>query len=327
MKLVIPRSRNGQDAHLTLHGATLAVALGGALVIAAVFGALLQRYLITNNASSHGFGDLIKMQSGRDADFLRENVSLLASKVGTLQAKLMSIDSLGQRVAREAGVAYTDPELVKQLSQTHEATEVMDDVFTDRQPPTVESAQELGRKLDEIQLRLSRQADNLKLLDVALTRRSAAQARLPTAMPITDYPYLSSSYGWRLNPVTGRSSMHEGLDFSAPAGTPILAAAGGVVLESKYHSGYGNMVEIDHGEGFVTRYAHASTLRVKKGALVERGQLIADVGTSGRSTGPHLHFEVRLAGQPMDPRLFLGARQTAPPTVAQAATDAKSAVR
>ena len=99
------------------------------------------------------------------------------------------------------------------------------------------------------------------------------------------------------------------------------------MLESKYHSGYGNMVEIDHGEGFVTRYAHASTLHVKKGALVERGQLIADVGTSGRSTGPHLHFEVRLAGHPMDPRLFLGARQTAPPTVAQAATDAKSAVR
>jgi hypothetical protein len=164
-------------------------------VIAAVFGALLQRYLITNNASSHGFGDLIKMQSGRDADFLRENVSLLASKVGTLQAKLTSIDSLGQRVAREAGVAYTDPGLVKQLSQPHEATEVMDDVFTGRQPPTVESAQELGRKLDKIQLRLSRQADNLKLLDVALTRRSAAQARLPTAMPITRLP-LSIVFLW-----------------------------------------------------------------------------------------------------------------------------------
>lgn len=324
MKLVILRKRNGQDAQLTLHGARLAMVLGSALVVAALVGAIVQRYLVTNAPSSHGFSDLIKLQSGRDADFLRENVSLLASKVGTLQAKLMSIDSLGQRVAREAGVSYTDPELLKQLTKPYEATEVMDDLFTDRQPPSIESAEELGRKLDEIQLRLLRQADNLQLLDVALTRRSAAQARLPTAMPITDYPYLSSSYGWRLNPVTGRSSMHEGLDFSAPSGTPIFAAAGGVVLESKYHSGYGNMVEIDHGEGFITRYAHASALHVKKGELVERGQLIGNVGSSGRSTGPHLHFEVRLAGQPMDPRLFLGARQTAPPTVAQGPTDSKS---
>ena len=144
---------------------------------------------------------------------------------------------------------------------------------------------------------------------------------MPTAMPITDYPYLSSSYGWRRNPVTGRSAMHEGLDFAAPPGTPILAASGGVVLEARFHPGYGNMVEIDHGDGLITRYAHASSLMVKQGQLVDRGQQIARVGSSGRSTGPHLHFEVRLAGQPLDPRLFLGPQQNAPPTVAQAGAD------
>ena len=128
----------------------------------------------------------------------------------------------------------------------------MDELFTDQTPPTAASAEELGRQLDDIQVRLAQQSDNLKLLDAALTQRSADQARMPTAMPITDYPYLSSSYGWRRNPVTGRSALHEGLDFSAPPGTPILAASGGVVLESKFHPGYGNMVEIDHGDGLIT---------------------------------------------------------------------------
>ena len=114
--------------------------------------------------------------------------------------------------------------------------------------------------------------------------------------------------------------MHEGLDFAAPSGTPILAASGGVVLEAKWAPGFGNMVEIDHGDGLITRYAHASSLLVKQGDLVERGQQVARVGSSGRSTGPHLHFEVRLAGQPLDPRLFLGPQpQHAPPAVAQAA--------
>lgn len=315
-------ARDGQDGHFTLGGARLALFLGGALVTAAIFGAALQRYLTPILPAVHTVGwPLAGQQPGRDADFLRGNMNLLAAKVGALQAKLVSIDGLGQRVAKVAGVAYTDPELAKQLAMAQpealtqpEATQVMDDLFTDHPPPSAASAEALGRQLDEIQARLAQQTDNLKLLDAALTKRSADQARMPTAMPITDYPYLSSSYGWRRNPVTGRSAMHEGLDFAAPPGTPILAASGGVVLESKFQPGYGNMVEIDHGDGLITRYAHASSLLVKQGQLVERGQQVARVGSSGRSTGPHLHFEVRLAGQPLDPRLFLGPQQNAPPS-------------
>lgn len=320
-------AREGQDGHFTLGGARLALFLGGALITAAIFGAALQRYITPILPAVHTMGWPLSEQPGRDADFLRENMKLLASKVGALQAKLVSIDGLGQRVAKVAGVAYTDPELAQQLASAApeapahpEATQVMDDLFTDHPPPTAASAEALGRQLDEIQARLSQQTDNLKLLDAALTKRSADQARMPTAMPITDYPYLTSSYGWRRNPVTGRSAMHEGLDFAAPSGTPILAASGGVVLEAKWAPGFGNMVEIDHGDGLITRYAHASSLLVKQGDLVERGQQVARVGSSGRSTGPHLHFEVRLAGQPLDPRLFLGPQQQpAPPAVAQAA--------
>ncbi|CAB3707047.1 MULTISPECIES: M23 family metallopeptidase [Achromobacter] len=318
-------ARDGRDGHLTLGGARLALLLGAALMTAAIFGAALQRYLTPILPAVHAVGWPLAQQSGRDTDFLRGNMNLLAAKVGALQAKLVSIDGLGQRVAKVAGVAYTDPELAKQLAVAQpealtqpEATQVMDDLFTDHPPPSAASAEALGRQLDEIQARLAQQSDNLKLLDAALTKRSADQARMPTAMPITDYPYLSSSYGWRRNPVTGRTAMHEGLDFAAPSGTPILAASGGVVLEAKFQPGFGNMVEIDHGDGLITRYAHASSLMVKQGQLVERGQQVARVGSSGRSTGPHLHFEVRLAGQPLDPRLFLGSQQNAPPALAQA---------
>lgn len=325
MKIVIMHARDGRDGHFTLGGARLALFLGAALVTAAIFGAALQRYLTPILPTVQTVGWPLGGQPGRDTDFLRGNMNLLAAKVGALQAKLVSIDGLGQRVAKVAGVAYTDPELAKQLAVAQpealtqpEATQVMDDLFTDHPPPSAASAEALGRQLDEIQARLAQQSDNLKLLDAALTKRSADQARMPTAMPITDYPYLSSSYGWRRNPVTGRTAMHEGLDFAAPSGTPILAASGGVVLEAKFQPGFGNMVEIDHGDGLITRYAHASSLMVKQGQLVDRGQQVARVGSSGRSTGPHLHFEVRLAGQPLDPRLFLGSQQHAPPAVAQA---------
>jgi murein DD-endopeptidase MepM/ murein hydrolase activator NlpD len=120
---------------------------------------------------------------------------------------------------------------------------------------------------------------------------------------------LGSFFGWRIDPFNGRSALHTGLDFQASVGTPIVAAAGGVVVTQELHPAYGNMVEIDHGNDLITRYAHASQVHVKKGDLIKRGQKIADVGTTGRSTGAHLHFEVLVQGVPQDPQKFLTAGQ------------------
>ena len=107
--------------------------------------------------------------------------------------------------------------------------------------------------------------------------------------------------------------MHEGIDFIADSGTPIVAAAAGIVVAAERHPQYGNLVEIDHGNDLVTRYAHASRVLVKEGALVKRGQKIAEVGSTGRSTGPHLHFEVRFKGAAQNPSRFLqNARQQKP---------------
>jgi murein DD-endopeptidase MepM/ murein hydrolase activator NlpD len=120
--------------------------------------------------------------------------------------------------------------------------------------------------------------------------------------------------------MTGRSALHTGLDFPAPVSTPILAAAGGVVVRQEFHPEYGNMLEVDHGNELITRYGHSSKVFVKVGDLVKRGQKIAEVGNSGRSTGSHLHFEVLVQGIPQDPQKFLNQGQAASTTLAKAGT-------
>lgn len=260
---------------------------------------------------------VITEQASRDSAYIRQNVNLLASKVGDLQAKLITMDTLSKRVAEAAGISYTDPEIYASLE--HATVPVMD-YITDEQGAAW-TAQGLGRELDSLSTQLSEQKDWFAMLDLVLTKRVGIEAGLPTYTPV-NYPYLSSSFGWRRNPVTGRHAMHEGLDFAAPKGAMIHAASGGVVMQARYVPGYGKLVEIDHGNGLVTRYAHASSIKVKQGDLVEKGQEIARVGSTGRSTGSHLHFEVRMAGHALDPTLFL-AKQDAP---AQVVADASKTV-
>jgi murein DD-endopeptidase MepM/ murein hydrolase activator NlpD len=137
-----------------------------------------------------------------------------------------------------------------------------------------------------------------------LSEDSAKRQLMPTGMPVAN-GYHSSNFGWRIDPFTGFNAYHEGIDFMAEAGTTIRAAAGGVVVYAALHPQYGNMVEIDHGNDLVTRYAHASKLSVKVGDVVLRGSKIAEVGSTGRSTGTHLHFEVRHKGAAQNPGRFL----------------------
>jgi len=127
----------------------------------------------------------------------------------------------------------------------------------------------------------------------------------PKARPPVDLPRLSSGFGWRLDPILGRPALHSGIDIPGPLRSPVLAAAGGVVHFAGKAGGYGNMIEVDHGGGLVTRYAHLSRFLVRSGARVERGEDIAMMGSTGRSTGSHLHFEVRLNGRATGPLAWL----------------------
>lgn len=125
-------------------------------------------------------------------------------------------------------------------------------------------------------------------------------------LPSNNKPIISSAFGSRISPFTGEHELHHGLDIPAKAGSPILATGKGIVTYSGFALGYGNLVEIDHGQGYVTRYGHAQTLLVKTGEQIEQLQRIATVGSTGRSTGPHLHFETLYEGKPFDPLVLLG---------------------
>jgi murein DD-endopeptidase MepM/ murein hydrolase activator NlpD len=155
-----------------------------------------------------------------------------------------------------------------------------------------------------LEARFARIEQQIALLADASTRQHLELMRWPTRLPIEDAE-LTSSFGNREDPITGRRAFHAGLDFAAEPGTPVHAAAGGTVAFAGFRADFGWMVEIEHGNGLTTRYAHASRLLVKPNALVAPGEVIAMSGSTGRSTGPHLHFEVLHNGEPSDPRRYL----------------------
>jgi len=156
----------------------------------------------------------------------------------------------------------------------------------------------------------------LGVLEAQLFETAVKKKLLPTIMPV-EAPYNASGFGRRIDPFTGQWAMHEGVDFLADLGTPVIAAAGGVVQYAGLHPQYGIMVDIDHGNDLVTRYAHLSKLFVKEGDVVPRATRIALSGNTGRSTGPHLHFEVRFRGAAQNPQKFL-VSNPAPSAVARA---------
>lgn len=230
--------------------------------------------------------------------FLRENLDAMARQVGEMQAKMMQLESLGERVSGLAGVSPVD------LKTTPGRGGVL------VSGPSL-SIDDLQATLSDLERLGSQRLDLLTVMESRLFDQKIRKSLVPTQQPVAGVT-LGSAFGWRIDPFTGRSALHTGLDFSADPGTPILAAAGGVVVAQEYHAAYGNMVDIDHGNDLVSRYAHASRVFVKKGDLIKRGQRIAEVGTSGRSTGSHLHFEVLVQGVQQDPQKFLAAGQNLP---------------
>jgi len=229
--------------------------------------------------------------------FLRENLDVMARQVGEMQARLMQLESLGERVS---GLAGLNP-AAGNTGSGRGGVQIGAHALT---------LPELQQALDDLQSLSNQRTDLLTVLESRLFERKMKSMMVPTQRPVTDSD-IGSNFGWRIDPFSGRSALHTGLDFPAAVGTPILAAAGGVVVAQTYHPEYGQIVEVDHGNDLVTRYAHCSRVLAKAGDLVKRGQKIAEVGNSGRSTGAHLHFEVLVQGVPQDPQRFLAAGEQA----------------
>jgi murein DD-endopeptidase MepM/ murein hydrolase activator NlpD len=163
---------------------------------------------------------------------------------------------------------------------------------------------ELGASLDSLERALGTAGEQLTVLDSLLTDRRLSLDAVPSRVPVLD-SYVTSGFGQRADPIVGGGEFHKGIDFSANTGDPVLAVADGVVSFVGQRSGYGNVVEIDHGNGYVTRYAHNSRLERHEGELVRAGEEIAKAGSTGRSTGTHVHLEVWQNGRVVNPRPFL----------------------
>lgn len=246
--------------------------------------------------------------------FMRENLDVMAKRLGEMQAKLLQLESLGERVSGLAGINPNDIKIKPGQGG----------ILVSGRPLTMDDLKSTLADLDRL---TDQRTDLMAVVESRLFEQKVRNMMVPTQAPVTG-SNVGSSFGWRIDPFTGRSALHTGLDFQANTGTPVLAAAGGVVVTQEYHPAYGNMIEVDHGKDLMTRYAHASKVFVKKGDLIKRGQKIGEVGTTGRSTGPHLHFEVLVRGVQQDPQKFLSAGRslTAVQQVAAAAANTAAAI-
>lgn len=236
-------------------------------------------------------------EAQRTQEKVQGHLNAMALKLGDLEAQVMRLDNLGDRLARVAGLK--PQELPAKGNPPGRGGAESSTVA-----PRDLSVEEFSTLLESLRRKIDQRTDQLSVLDALLIQNSASLKFLPSLLPIVDGWY-SSNFGYRIDPFTGQQSYHEGIDFPAESGTPIVAAASGKVIYAEVHREYGKMVEVDHGNGLVSRYAHASAMDVREGDLVVRGQRIASVGSTGRSTGPHLHFEVRLNGVPQNPARFL----------------------
>ena len=241
---------------------------------------------------------VVKDEFDQRDKFMRENLDVLARKLGEVQAKLTQLESLGERVSGLAGVNLSE----------NKVKSGQGGALISGRPLSLD---EISATLTALDALTGQRTDLLTVLESRLFDLKIRNMMVPTRQPVASVS-LGSIFGWRIDPFTGTSALHTGLDYQADVGVAIFSAAGGLVVAQEFHPAYGNMVEIDHGNELITRYAHASKTLVKKGDLIKRGQKIAEVGTSGRSTGPHLHFEVLVHGIPQDPQKFLDAGKKVP---------------
>ncbi len=302
MNIILVSGNLGKSKTLTLSHAQI-IFITVLLVVGILVFAVALHYLTLRHAAEIKSPYLkslllsVQEQENRKREaYLRENLNAMAIKLGQMQAQLLRLDALGDRLAKQAGFKPQE--------------------FMFDQPPGRGGAlsglpqrdlalSDFSEQMEQLTNGLNDRTDQLAILESALMQDRLKKKLVPSVSPV-DTGWFSSNFGWRIDPFTGQNAFHEGVDFMSETGSPVVTAAGGVVVySSDNHPEYGSMIEVDHGNGLLTRYAHLSKRLVKVGDVVLRGGKIGEVGNTGRSTGPHLHFEVRFKGAPQNPVRFL----------------------
>ena len=267
------------------------------LLFAGVIAAAIVLQMTLMRFAPEGLGQVSLVQSDEQQNrraYQRSSLDTLSVKLGEMQARVQRLDALGGRLVKLTGMKPAEFQFDQPPAQGGPL------LLNNRQM----TEDGLAKQLEFLTRLVDDRADKLMALETLLMQNQLSKGLLPSSTPVNEGFY-TSNFGWRVDPFTGKTAMHEGVDFMAEAGTTIHASAGGVVVYADTHSQYGNMIEVDHGNDIVTRYAHASRLWVKVGQVVRRGDKIAEVGSTGRSTGNHLHFEVRYKDIAQNPERFL----------------------
>ena len=228
-----------------------------------------------------------------------DNLNAYITQIAELHTRLINLDRQTERIQdvmkRQLVGGKKLPNLSKKDKLNGKGGPFINDEVSEKDITLA-----INTLMEKIEIR----EDLYNKMEAMMLKQSVLKNTLPSLYPV-DVPYRSSSYGWRHDPILGIRAFHSGLDFSAATGEPIKATASGIVTASGIAPDYGKFIKIKHGDGLETRYAHASKLLVKEGDIVSKEQIIALVGSTGRSTGPHLHYEIRLHGQSLDPRQYI----------------------
>lgn len=224
------------------------------------------------------------------------HLNTLGLRVAGIQARMMRIDALGERMVRIGGLnqAEFDFSVTPAMGGNPEET------------GTAQNIGDIRNDLDQMSALLADREHKLEALESYWLNRDLLQAAFPSGRPVQQ-GWISSRFGARTDPINGYRSHHKGVDFAAQSGTPIHAVAAGIVQRSGTMNGFGNVVEISHADGYSTLYAHNKKNLVRRGDIVHKGQVVALLGSSGRSSGPHVHFEVRKDGRPVNPHRYIQA--------------------
>ena len=292
MKILFIGKKTSKPKSLSLALASVIVFLFFSLIIF-----LINHFFVYKELNSTT--KLSDFELTNDAYHYQDNLDVYVNQIGELHSRILDIDQQTERLQNVIKKQILGKEKLPKLNKKNKLDGKGGPFINEKT-----SYNDVQKALEMLMVNIKVREEIYNKMEAILLKQSVLKETLPSLYPV-DVPYSSSSYGWRMDPIIGKRAFHEGIDFSAAHGEPIYATAGGIVEKASRAGAYGNLITINHGGGLQTRYAHISKILVKKGDIVKKEDLIAYVGNTGRSTGPHLHYEIRLNKHSLDPKQYL----------------------
>ena len=292
MKILFIGKKTSKPKSLSLALASVIVFLFFSLIIF-----LINHFFVYKELNSTT--KLSDFELTNDAYNYQDNLDVYVNQIGELHSRILDIDQQTERLQNVIKKQILGKEKLPKLNKKNKLDGKGGPFINEKT-----SYNDVQKALEMLMVNIKVREEIYNKMEAILLKQSVLKETLPSLYPV-DVPYSSSSYGWRMDPIIGKRAFHEGIDFSAAHGEPIYATAGGIVKKAARLGAYGKLITINHGGGLETRYAHLSKILVKSGDIVKKEDLIGNVGNTGRSTGPHLHYEIRLNKHSLDPKQYL----------------------